>query len=103
MANSMPDSAENWTYPEGGDPPEARGVEIQEGQETLEGQEAQEAQPISHWEYAPAPESREIANLRPSYRMFVNGEFVDGAGQPLRTINPATGENLAEVNTAASS
>ncbi len=52
------------------------------------------------WEYAPAPESRDIANLRPSYRMFVDGQFVEGAGEPLKTLNPATGEVLAEVGTA---
>jgi aldehyde dehydrogenase (NAD+) len=53
------------------------------------------------WDYAPAPESRDIANLRPSYRMFVDGAFVDGAGEPLKTVNPATGEVLAEVATAS--
>jgi aldehyde dehydrogenase (NAD+) len=52
------------------------------------------------WEYAPAPESRDIANLKPSYRMFVDGQFTDGAGEPLKTVNPATGEVLAEVATA---
>jgi aldehyde dehydrogenase (NAD+) len=52
------------------------------------------------WEYAPAPENRDIANLKPSYRMFVDGEFVEGAGEPLKTINPATEEVLAEVSTA---
>ncbi len=52
------------------------------------------------WEYAPAPESRDIANLKPSYRMFVDGEFVDGNGEPLKTVNPATEEVLAEVATA---
>jgi aldehyde dehydrogenase (NAD+) len=52
------------------------------------------------WEYAPAPESRDIANLKPSYRMFLDGEFVDGAGEPLKTVNPATEEVLAEVSTA---
>ena len=52
------------------------------------------------WEYAPAPESRDIANLKPSYRMFVDGEFVEGGGEPLKTINPATEEVLAEVATA---
>jgi aldehyde dehydrogenase (NAD+) len=53
------------------------------------------------WEYAPAPESRDIANLKPSYRMFVDGQFTDGTGEPLKTINPATGEVLAEVSTAS--
>jgi aldehyde dehydrogenase (NAD+) len=49
------------------------------------------------WEYAPAPESREIARLRSSYGMFVGGEFTDGAGEAFKTINPATEEVLAEV------
>ncbi|MGW1677026.1 aldehyde dehydrogenase family protein [Saccharopolyspora sp. NPDC002376] len=52
------------------------------------------------WEYAPAPESRDIANLKPSYRMFVDGEFTDGGGEPLKSINPATEEVLAEVASA---
>ncbi|WAL64993.1 aldehyde dehydrogenase family protein [Amycolatopsis cynarae] len=55
------------------------------------------------WDYAPAPESAELANLKPAYRPFVNGEFTDGAGEPLKTVNPATGEVLAEVGTAAQS
>lgn len=54
----------------------------------------------SPWEYAPAPESRDVAQLKPSYRMFVDGEFTDGAGAPLKSINPATEEILAEVGTA---
>ncbi|MEV6913116.1 aldehyde dehydrogenase family protein [Amycolatopsis sp. NPDC051071] len=53
------------------------------------------------FEYAPAPESRDIANLKAHYRPFVNGEFIDGSGEPLKTINPATEEVLAEVGTAS--
>ncbi|OLZ57058.1 aldehyde dehydrogenase family protein [Amycolatopsis keratiniphila] len=53
------------------------------------------------FEYAPAPESRDLANLKSHYRPFVNGEFVDGSGEPLKTINPATEEVLAEVGTAS--
>ncbi|MCE6999432.1 aldehyde dehydrogenase family protein [Saccharothrix sp. S26] len=53
------------------------------------------------WEYAPAPESRDIANLKPNYRMFVDGQFVEGSGEPLKTVNPGTEEVLAEVSTAA--
>ncbi|MCC8248670.1 aldehyde dehydrogenase family protein [Saccharothrix luteola] len=53
------------------------------------------------WEYAPAPESRDIANLKPTYRMFVDGQFVEGSGEPLKTVNPGTEEVLAEVSTAA--
>ncbi|KOV80340.1 aldehyde dehydrogenase family protein [Nocardia sp. NRRL S-836] len=55
------------------------------------------------WEYAPAPESRDIANLKPNYRMFVDGEFVEGSGEPLKSINPGTEEVLAEVSTASAS
>jgi len=55
------------------------------------------------FDYAPAPESRDIANLRPSYRMFLDGEFVEGGGEPLKTINPATEEVLAEISTASAS
>ncbi|GAB3708724.1 aldehyde dehydrogenase family protein [Amycolatopsis oliviviridis] len=53
------------------------------------------------FEYAPAPESRDLANLKSQYRPFVNGQFVDGSGEPLKTINPATEEVLAEVGTAS--
>src|ERR1044072_9293102 len=53
-----------------------------------------------NWEYAPAPESRAIANLKPNYHMFVDGQFVDGGGGPLTSITPATEEALAEVQTA---
>ncbi|GHH58613.1 aldehyde dehydrogenase family protein [Lentzea cavernae] len=55
------------------------------------------------WEYAPAPESRDIADLKPAYKMFVDGKFVEGTGEPLKTINPATEEVLAEVSTASES
>jgi aldehyde dehydrogenase (NAD+) len=53
------------------------------------------------WEYAPAPESAALADLKPAYRPFVDGEFVDGGGEPLKTLNPATEEVLAEVGTAS--
>ncbi|HXV94436.1 MAG TPA: aldehyde dehydrogenase family protein [Pseudonocardia sp.] len=56
--------------------------------------------PSETWAYAPAPESASLANLRPAYRPFVDGEFVDGAGEPSKTVNPATEEVLAEVGTA---
>ncbi|MCW2865700.1 MAG: betaine-aldehyde dehydrogenase, partial [Actinoallomurus sp.] len=29
------------------------------------------------FEYAPAPESRDIASIKPSYGLFIDGEFVD--------------------------
>ena len=55
------------------------------------------------WEYAPAPESRDIARLRTSYGMFVDGEFSAGAGETFKTINPADEEVLAEVAEAGPS
>jgi aldehyde dehydrogenase (NAD+) len=48
------------------------------------------------FEYAPAPESRAIADIRSSYGLFVDGSFVDGSGTPFKSINPATEEVLAE-------
>jgi aldehyde dehydrogenase (NAD+) len=53
------------------------------------------------WTYAPAPESAALANLAPTYRPFVDGAFVDGGGEALKTVNPATEEVLAEVGTAS--
>jgi aldehyde dehydrogenase (NAD+) len=55
----------------------------------------------SLFEYAPAPESRSIVDLRPSYGLFVDGEFTEGTGTPRKTLNPATEEVLAEVATGS--
>jgi acyl-CoA reductase-like NAD-dependent aldehyde dehydrogenase len=49
------------------------------------------------FEYAPAPESRSIVDIAPSYGLFVDGEFVDGTGESFKTVNPATEEVLSEV------
>jgi aldehyde dehydrogenase (NAD+) len=49
------------------------------------------------FDYAPAPESRDIARLRPSYQIFVDGVFRDGAGDAIKTVNPADESPLAEV------
>ncbi|MEV0826607.1 aldehyde dehydrogenase family protein [Nonomuraea rubra] len=54
------------------------------------------------FEYAPAPESRDVVDLRSSYGLFINGEFVEGSGTSFKTVNPATEETLAEVATATS-
>ncbi|MDR7302643.1 aldehyde dehydrogenase family protein [Haloactinomyces albus] len=58
---------------------------------------------IVPWQYSPAPVPRELANLRSHYRMFLGGEFVDGDGESLTSINPATEEVLAEVSGASAS
>ncbi len=52
---------------------------------------------MAAFEYAPAPESRDIARLRPSYQIFVDGAFRDGSGDAVKTINPADEQPLAEV------
>ena len=58
---------------------------------------------MSIFEYAPAPESRDIARLKPSYQIFVDGQFRDGSGDAVKTINPADEEPLAEVAEAGPS
>jgi aldehyde dehydrogenase (NAD+) len=59
--------------------------------------------PLS-WEYAPAPESREIVSLADEYGLFIGGEFGPAAdGRTLDTINPATEEHLARVAVAGAS
>ncbi len=50
------------------------------------------------FDYAPAPESRDIVRLDPQYGLFIDGEFVPAAeGRTFTTINPATEEPLAAV------
>lgn len=51
-------------------------------------------------EYAAAPESRSILNLRADYGLFIGGEFVEGRGTPFATISPATEEELAMIANA---
>ncbi len=54
-----------------------------------------------NWEYAPAPESRSVVDLAPSYGLFIDGEFVDSQdGSVFETVNPATEEVLAQVSAA---
>ncbi len=53
--------------------------------------------PTPFFEYAPAPESTSVVDLRASYGLFVDGAFVDGHGEAFTTVNPATEEVLAEV------
>src|SRR6478736_5859221 len=57
----------------------------------------QSAEPGRTFDYAPAPESRSIVDIKPSYGLFVDGDFVDGHGKAFKTVNPATEEVLAEV------
>ena len=54
------------------------------------------------FDYAPAPESRAIVDIAPSYGLFIDGEFVapSEGGGVFKTVNPATEEVLAEVAAA---
>ncbi|HZU82181.1 MAG TPA: aldehyde dehydrogenase family protein [Polyangiaceae bacterium] len=53
------------------------------------------------FEYAPAPESRAIVKINPSYDLFIGGEFVPATGGALKSVNPATEEVLAEFGVAS--
>jgi aldehyde dehydrogenase (NAD+) len=50
------------------------------------------------FEYAPAPESRSVVDIAPSYGLFIDGEFADAAdGKVFKTISPSTEEVLSEI------
>ncbi|MFE2556522.1 aldehyde dehydrogenase family protein [Streptomyces sp. NPDC059352] len=52
----------------------------------------------SAFEYAPAPESRSVVDIAPSYGLFIDGEFVEAAdGKVFKTVSPSTEEVLSEV------
>jgi aldehyde dehydrogenase (NAD+) len=59
----------------------------------------QDRSPVpSAFEYAAAPESREIVRLDERYGLFVGGEWVEPrSGEFQATLSPATEEQLAEV------
>ncbi len=52
----------------------------------------------SAFEYAPAPESRSVVDIAPSYGLFIDGEFTEAAdGKVFKTVSPSTEEVLSEV------
>jgi aldehyde dehydrogenase (NAD+) len=52
----------------------------------------------SAWEYASAPESREIVELNERYGLFVGGEFVEPrSGEYYETVDPSSEEPLAQI------
>ncbi|CAM5402692.1 MULTISPECIES: aldehyde dehydrogenase family protein [Streptomyces] len=54
------------------------------------------------FEYAPAPESRAVVDIAPSYGLFIDGEFADAAGgKVFKTVSPANEEVLSEVAQAS--
>jgi acyl-CoA reductase-like NAD-dependent aldehyde dehydrogenase len=58
---------------------------------------------MSFRNYAPAPESTAILNLRKSYGLYIGGEWVDGHGGSMTTISPATEKPIAEISLADAS
>lgn len=68
--------------------------------ETTSGGTAKDATPssVDLFPYAPAPESRAVVDLAPSYGLFIDGEFTEAAdGQVFKTLSPSTEEVLSEV------
>nr|BFF10889.1 hypothetical protein GCM10025699_21920 [Microbacterium flavescens] len=55
---------------------------------------------MSFLEYAPAPESRAILNLRDEYGLFIGGEFRPGNGESFASISPADEKHIATIATA---
>ncbi|MFD5734973.1 aldehyde dehydrogenase family protein [Streptomyces sioyaensis] len=54
------------------------------------------------FDYAPAPESRAVVDIAPSYGLFVDGEFVPAHdGKVFKTVSPSTEEVLSEVAQAS--
>lgn len=50
------------------------------------------------WNYAPAPESTDHVELAKRYQLFIDGKFVAPSTKKyFPTVNPATGQTLAEV------
>jgi len=62
-------------------------------------QRRQDRSPVpSSFDYAPAPESRDIVRLESRYGLFVGGEWLEPkSGEYQPSISPATEEPLAEV------
>jgi aldehyde dehydrogenase (NAD+) len=51
------------------------------------------------WDYAPAPEARDLVELRDRYGLFVGGEWLEPK-ETYATIDPSSEESLAEVGQA---
>ncbi|HEU4572863.1 MAG TPA: aldehyde dehydrogenase family protein [Candidatus Limnocylindrales bacterium] len=50
------------------------------------------------WEYAPAPESRDVVEIKDRYGLVINGREVEASGgEWFTTVDPATEQPLAEV------
>jgi aldehyde dehydrogenase (NAD+) len=55
----------------------------------------------SGWDYAPAPEARDIVTIEERYGLYVGGEFVEPrSAEYFATLDPSREESLAEVSQA---
>jgi aldehyde dehydrogenase (NAD+) len=53
---------------------------------------------MEKFEYAPAPESAALVDIKSQYGLFINGKFVaPKGGKTFTTVNPATEEVLAKI------
>lgn len=52
-------------------------------------------------DYAPAPESTAILDLKSEYGLFINGEFRPGNGESFQTISPATEQHISTISCAS--
>ncbi|MGZ8783018.1 MAG: aldehyde dehydrogenase family protein, partial [Gaiellaceae bacterium] len=53
---------------------------------------------MTEWDYAPAPEAREIVTLEKRYGLFIGGKFVKPkSGEWFASTSPSSEEKLAEV------
>jgi len=60
----------------------------------------QERAPVpAGWDYAPAPEARDLVQLRERYGIFVGGKWIEPK-ETYTTIDPASEEPLAEIGQA---
>ncbi|MFJ6746926.1 MULTISPECIES: aldehyde dehydrogenase family protein [unclassified Streptomyces] len=54
------------------------------------------------FDYAPAPESRSVVDIAPSYGLFIDGEFTPSSdGKVFKTVSPSSEEVLSEVAQAS--
>jgi aldehyde dehydrogenase (NAD+) len=79
--------------------PKRAGVAAERAADAARGPDPEAA--ASVWEYAPAPESRDVVSIKPEYGLFVAGTFRPAAERrTFATLNPATEEPLAQVAAA---
>ena len=55
---------------------------------------------LTEWDYAPAPEAREIVQLEKRYGLFIGGKFVEPrSAEWFPSVSPSSEEKLADLVT----